>query len=164
VAYGFTLAVVHSRVVLQRLTLVAAGLLLAGAAIELALALGAAKPGPEPGDDATGQAVVGPTMFVAFVVGIGAAAVGRKRVAALLAPAAALLVTVGFYTYDPYYAPSLRRYSDGGAVAPSAIFVMLAVSLGVGLATWRWPRRGGLLTAFALVFCGLVGLAAGDGH
>jgi hypothetical protein len=139
-------------------------LLLGGAAFELALALGAAKPGPEPGDDAAGQAVATPVLAAAVLVGMGLAAGARERVVAALAPAAGLLLVAGYYTYDPYYAPTLRRYSDGGAAAPSAIFLVFALMLAAGLLAFRRPRVGGPLTAFALFVCGFTAIIAGDGH
>jgi hypothetical protein len=148
----------------RRVLLAVTALLLAGAAFELVLALGAAKPGPQPGDDAAGQAVVGPAMAAAVLVGMIVSAGARERVGAALAPAAGLLLVAGYYTYDPYYAPSLRRYSDGGAAAPSAIFAVLSLMLLVGLVAFRWPRVGGALTTFALFVCGFTALIAGDGH
>jgi uncharacterized membrane protein YbaN (DUF454 family) len=148
----------------RRLILAVTALLLAGAAFELALALGAAKPGPQPGDDAAGEAVVAPVMAAAVLVGMVVAAAARDRIVAALAPAAGLLLVAGYYTYDPYYAPTLRRYSDGGAAAPSAIFAVLAIMLVVGVIAFRWPRVGGPLTAFALFVCGFTAVIAGDGH
>jgi hypothetical protein len=148
----------------RRLIFAVALVLLAGAAYELALALGAAKPGPEPGDEAAGQAVLAPILSAAFLAGIVVAAGARDRAVAALAPAAGLLLVAGFYTYDPYYAPGLRRYSDGGAVAASGIFVVLATMLVVGLVALRWPRLGGPLTALALLVCGFTAVIAGDGH
>jgi hypothetical protein len=148
----------------RTLSWLAASALLAGAAFELALALGASRVGPEPGDDAAGQPIVAPIMALAFLVGFVAATRGRHRAAALLAPAAGLLVTASFYTFDPYYAPTERRYSDGGFLSAPWIFAVLALSLAVGLFTWRRPRAGGPLTSAMLVVCGLTGLAAGTGH
>jgi hypothetical protein len=148
----------------RRLILAVTALLLAGAAFELALALGAAKPGPQPGDDAAGEAVVAPVMAAAVLAGMVLAAGARDRVVAALAPAAGLLLLAGYYTYDPYYAPTLRRYSDGGAAAPSAIFIVLALTLIVGAIAVRLPRLGGPLTTAALFVCGFTAVIAGDGH
>ena len=50
-----------------------------------------------------------------------------EPVAALLAPAAAAFLVAYFFTFDPYYAPSERRYSDGGAV-PLGWIVLCAVA------------------------------------
>ena len=149
---------------LRTLTWVAAAALMAGAAFELALALGASGVGPKPGDEAPGQVIVATVMALAFLVGFFAATLGRDRAAALLAPAAGLLVTASFYTYDPYYAPTQRRYSDGGVLSPAWIFVVLGLSLAVGLFTWRRPRSGGPVTSAMLVICGITGLVAGTGH
>jgi Na+/proline symporter len=148
----------------RTLTWIAAAALLAGAVFELALALGASSVGPKPGDEAAGQAIVAPVMGLAFLVGFVAATLGRDRAAALLAPAAGLLVTASFYTYDPYYAPTQRRYSDRGVLSPLWIFVVLGFSLAVGLFTWRRSRAGGPVTSAMLVVCGITGLLAGTGH
>jgi len=148
----------------RRVLLAVTALLLAGAVFELALALGAAKPGPQPGDDAVGEAIVAPVLAAAILVGVVLAAGTRDRVAAGLAPAAGLVLVAGYYTYDPYYAPTLRRYSDGGAAAPSAVFAVFALTAVTGLVAFRWPRVGGPLTAFALCVCGFTALIAGDGH
>ena len=151
----------------HRLALSNAGLLLVAAAFELALALGAAKPGPSPGDAATGQDVVGPVAFIALAVGVVAAGLGaakRERAIALLMPAAGLFVTATDYTYDSYYAPTLRRFSDGGAVPVWWMFVLLGISLGVGVFTWRRPGPGCTLTGFGLLVWVVTLMFAGDGH
>jgi hypothetical protein len=145
-------------------TLAVTAVLLAGAAYELALALGAAKPGPLPGDEAAGGTIVTPVLAAAAVIGILLAAGMRDRVVAGLAPAAGLLLVAGYYTYDPYYVPVLRRYSDGGAAAPSAVFTVFALTAVSGVVAVRWPRMGGPLTAFALFVCGFTAVIAGDGH
>ena len=87
-----------------------------------------------------------------------------RRVVALYAPAAAAVATASFYTYDPYYAPSSRRYSDGGAVSPVWILGMVALSLAVGASTLRSPRIGSAATALFLPVLLVTWVLALDGH
>jgi len=149
---------------LRALTWASVATFLAGAAYELALALGALDIGPEPGDEPAGQFVVAIFVTVAFLAGMLLAAPGRTRAIGLLAPAAALFVTASFYTFDPYFAPDKRRYSEGGAVGATAIYLVLVCSLFVGLLGWRRPRLGGPATTVMLAAIAFTGLIAGDGH
>jgi hypothetical protein len=153
--------------VVKALALGAAGVLLGAAAFELALALGAGSVGSQPGDSPSGQGIVGPAATVALFVGVIAAVRGTwraERALSALAPVTGLFVTATDYTYDPYYAPTLRRYADGGAVPVSWIFMLLAISFVVGAFTWRWPRGGAGITALSLLVWLVTLVAAGDGH
>ena len=98
-----------------------AGLVLALAtAYEAAQALGVISIGELPGDDAPGADYVGAAASIAFLLAlvVVASSLGARaetitrpvRVALPLVTVAT--VVVGYVTYDPYYAPSLRRYSD----------------------------------------------------
>ena len=141
--------------------------LLAAAGIDLALALGAAHVGREPGDDAPGAAVAATAGSLAVLVAIPLAVVGARqarRSVALLAPAAALVLTAFFYTEDPYYAPLRRRYCDDGAVGALWIYVVLGVAAAIGIVTRKRPRQGGVLAALWLVVTLMTTLLAGDGH
>jgi hypothetical protein len=153
--------------VLRPLALGAAGVLLAAAAFELALALGAGSVGPQPGDPAPGEGIVVPVAFVALFVGVIVAIRGTwraERAVSALAPATGLFVTASDYTYDPYFAPTLRRYADGGAVPLWWIFTLLAISFVVGAFTWRLPRAGAGITALGMLVWVVTLVAAGDGH
>jgi hypothetical protein len=152
--------------VLKRLIWGDAVVLLAAAAFELALALGAAHVGSGPGDDAPGAAVAVPAGSLRMLIGILLAVIGaarRVRSTAILSPAAGLFLTAFFYTEDPYFAPSRHRYSDGGAATATGIYVVLAAALVAGAVAWRKPRAG-FLVAVALGACWVTALAAGDGH
>jgi hypothetical protein len=70
---------------------------------------------------------------------------------ALLAPAAAAFAVARFYAYDPYFSPTLRRYSQDGAVEPAWLLGLTAGSIAVGVLSWRMPRVGGPATAVVLV-------------
>jgi hypothetical protein len=153
--------------VVRTIALAAAGVLIAAAAFELALSLGAWSIGSQPGDSAPGQAIVGPAALLAMLIGAVAAGVRaakRERAVAVLAPSAGLFVTASEYTYDPYYAPSLRRFADGGAVPVWWIFALLAISSAVAALAWLRPRVGAQLTAFSLLAWFITQIFAGDGH
>ncbi len=114
-----------------------------------------------PGEDYV--AVVALVTILAGAVLAGIAAGGGA--AFLVAPAAAAFVTARFYTYDPYYAPSLRRYSDGGLVAPWWILALLGLALAAGIATRRRPRSGaGAASILVLLLLLATGLVTGAGH
>jgi hypothetical protein len=64
----------------------------------------------------------------------GAVALGvrvHSRVAPLVPLAAVAFVVARFYSFDPYYAPELRRMSDGGLVAPGLIYVLIVATVAV---------------------------------
>jgi hypothetical protein len=77
---------------------------------------------------------------------------------AALAPSAAVFSLARFYTYDDYYMPHLRRYSDNGTVQPAWMFVLTAGAIAAGVLAWRVPRIGAVVTAVVLVV--LVGTTA----
>jgi hypothetical protein len=141
------------------------GTLVAAAAYELALALGAGSLGPEPGDDVAGSGVV---QVLAFLAMLGAAVLAplyRSRFwpPALFAPAAAAFLVAFYFTFDPYFAPGLRRYSDGN-VAVSGIAAVVAIALANGVLTRQWPRVGRWTTSGVVLLVFLTTLLAGDGH
>jgi hypothetical protein len=139
--------------------------LLAAAAYELALALGAGTIGPEPGDGVTGEKLVSTLGYVAIAGGIyvaGRYAQHPRLAVALLAPVAAAFVVARFLTFDPYYAPSLRRYSDG-SVSPAWVAVVAVLAAGAGALAWARPRPGALATIVALGLLLLTGVLMG-GH
>ena len=142
-------------------------MLLAAAGVELALALGAGHVGAQPGDAAPGADAAGAAAAVAMLVGIVLAVLASARgvrATAFLVPLAGLFVAAFFYTEDPYYAPSRHRYSDGGAVAATWIYLVLAAAVIAGGVAWRRPRIGGTLAAVMLLVCLVTAAAAGDGH
>jgi dolichyl-phosphate-mannose--protein O-mannosyl transferase len=140
--------------------------LLGAAAYEVALALGAGTVGPEPGDNVTGAAWVSGIAVVAMLAGaLLAPWIARRSplAAALLAPSAAAFLVGFWFTYDPYFAPSLRRYSEGNVPAVW-IALVAAAALAAGAVTYVRPRAGGVLTSAVLVLLVVTGLLAGDGH
>jgi hypothetical protein len=92
--------------------------LLAAATFEAAIALGWIAIG---GASGVGAAHAG----TARLVGLAAALAGvillcaaPVRVAAAIPLAACALMLARYNSFDPYYAPALRRMSDGGLFAP----------------------------------------------
>ena len=140
--------------------------LVAAAAYELALALGAGSTAPRHGDDVSGSVLVVGLALLAMLVAalIGSFPGARPWPAALLAPAAAAFLVAFFFTYDPYYAPDLRRYSDGGNVAGRWIALVAVVALADGVLTRLQPRLGRVMTPAVLVVLALTTVLAGDGH
>jgi hypothetical protein len=142
-------------------------LLLAAAAYELALALGVSKVGPEPGEGVAGSGIVELVAIVAMMAGaiVGLVGIVRpRRATPLLAPAAGLFALGMEYTYDPYYAPSQHRFSDGGAVPVWWILALLGGSGAVAAFNCRFPRLGSPLTTLTLLVWVLTTAFLGDGH
>jgi hypothetical protein len=145
--------------------------LFAAAAYELALVIGlvGSYAGLAPGRGIEGEDTVAAVSGLTMIVGAVVAAVHANRprrpwAVALFAPAAAAFMTTRFYTYDPYYLPTLRRYADGGAVPAGWIIGMLAVSIVVGVLARLRPRTGSFATAFVLPLVLLTFVFASDGH
>jgi hypothetical protein len=147
----------------------AVGVVLAGAAHQAAVALGWLSIGLRTGEPASGQSLfLGSALIVLLLAALALpfAAVGGRRVAALpwLALAAALLVVAHFFTYDPYYAPSLRRMSDGGAIPGTWIVLVVACALAASLVAARADRLGSGAVALACLLAFGTALLADFGH
>jgi hypothetical protein len=141
------------------------GILVVAAAYELGLALGAGSIGPEPGDGVAGSTVVQGIALVAMIAASGLAALPgfRPWPAALFAPAAATYLVAFYFTYDPYFAPTLRRYSEGN-VAGRWIAVVAVVALANGVVTALQPRIGRYTTSAVVLFVLVMTIGAADGH
>jgi hypothetical protein len=106
------------------LSIAGVGVVVAAAAYALTIAVGWLSIGSQPGEGAPAEGV----FVVGAVLALLAAAVscfvagirGRRpsRVDPLIPLTAAAFVVARYYGYDPYYAPTLRRFSDDGSVAP----------------------------------------------
>jgi hypothetical protein len=138
---------------------------------ETVVAAGALSIGSVPGEGTPGDELVFVCGFLALPVGAGAALAGAlgRHVASrlaltLLAPAGFAFVIARFFGFDPYYAPTLRRYSDNGTVPASWIVALGVSTLLAALLTRVVPRAGAVLTAGALLVCALTAVATGVGH
>ena len=141
------------------------GTLMAAAAYELALALGAGSVGPQPGEDVPGATAIRVVAALAMFVGVGlvAAKLGPP-VVELLAPAAVLFVVPLYFTFDPYYAPTERRYSDGGMLPPSWIVAVALAAIVAGVLTWLFPRVGAWATIPVLLALAITAFFVVGGH
>ena len=153
----------------RRAALVIAAVLAAVTGYELAVALGALDQGSLPGEGAPGGEVVGIVAAIAFLVAAFLAVVfaGARRspaAAALFAPLTGAFLVAHFYTFDPYYLPTLRRMSEGGMIPPVLVFLIAGAAIAAGLVTLLRPRAGLALSAPLILACGLTASFAGVGH
>ena len=141
------------------------GTLLSAAAYEFALALGAGSLGPLPGEGVAGSGTVQVVALLAMLAGAALAPLAGMPPwpAALLAPVAAAYLLAFYFTYDPYFAPALRRYS-GGNVAGGWIAVVAVAALANGVLTRLRPRLGRVSTSVVVLVVLLTKVLAGDGH
>jgi hypothetical protein len=143
------------RYVLPALGWILVAMLAAATVWAAALSLGAGTIGPDSGRGVHGDDAVVLAALLAMLVGAGleVAYVFRPHaVAALLAPAAAAFLVAFFFNYDPYYAPTLRRYSDGGLVSGGWIAFLAVSALGAAVLTRFRPPGGAALSAVLLLF------------
>jgi hypothetical protein len=142
--------------------------LLAAAAYEAAVALEWISMGRQPGDDATGQAVVTIAAFLALLTGIVATLASRRILrrwpAALVPVAAAVYMVAHYYAFDPYYLPTLRRFCDGGVVPAGWLYGVAVAALVAGVGIRRRPSTAPVLTPLVLLLCAVTVLALGKGH
>ena len=131
---------------------------------QVAAAAGWIAVGPQSGDDPTGTTAVVIAALVAMVA--GAVALGasvRSRLAPLVPLAAVAFVVARFYTFDSYYAPALRRMSDGGLVAPGLIYALIVAAVVVAVLIAKRPAAAPA-GALLLVVLAFVALAESAGH
>jgi hypothetical protein len=75
----------------------------------------------------------------------------RVAATALFAPAAAFFVTARFYTGDPYFWSTFRRYADGGNISSTWIYFLLGLALVAGATTLLWRRTAPVETTVVLL-------------
>jgi hypothetical protein len=142
--------------------------LLAAAAYEAAVAFEWISMGSQPGDAAAGQAPVSMAAFLALLTGIVATLISRRILrrwpAALVPVAAAAYMVAHYYAFDPYYLPTLRRFSDGGVVAAAWVYGVAVASLVATVAIRRRPSTAPVLTPLVLLVCAVTVFAQGKGH
>jgi hypothetical protein len=151
---------------------VAATLLLAvtaGATYHAAVALRWISLGDVPGEEAPYFGLFYTAALIALLVGaiVSLTLAWRHEsnlFVALLGIAAAALVVTSFYSFDPYYLPTMRRYSDGGTFSPTWVYAVAGFGL---LSTWLCltsPRTGFVVNAPALFLCAFTVTFLGVGH
>jgi hypothetical protein len=141
--------------------------LLVATAFSAALSFGAGTIGPDSGQGVRGDEAVVIAAALAMLLGAPLEAAYSFRpqlVAALLAPAAAAFLVAFFFNYDPYYAPTLRRYSEGGLVAGSFIAFVAAAAVAAGVFTYLRPRTGAWVSGVLLWLILMTTLVVPAGH
>ncbi len=151
------------------LTWITAAILFGTAVYYFVLAVGPNGIGPLPGDGPPGETVVGLLWVLATLVGgvlavVYAVRPRRPGPVHLLAPASAVSALVSFYTFDPYYAPGLRRYSDYATGAATWTWFVFGIAVAVGAVALRHRRLGAALTPFSLLLSLVTGVLVGSGH
>jgi hypothetical protein len=130
--------------------------LAAGAAHQAATALGWIAIGTVPGAWEPGHFLFLISLLVLLILCpalLAAAAVDHRVGGAPAIPLAAASVLVAhFESFDAYYAPTLRRMSDGGGVAGSCVTLVVACAIVAAACALRSNRLG---TAFAGCVCGV---------
>jgi hypothetical protein len=109
--------------------------------------------------------------FLALAAGMGVGAVAAfrrgpvRRWPAMLIPVAAAAYLIGHdYAFDPYYLPTLRRFSDDGNIAARWVYAVAACAVGVGGVIALAPRIGLALLPFMLLVVGIFVVGEGIGH
>jgi hypothetical protein len=145
--------------------------LAAASAYEAAVALGWLAVGPQPGQAPPGNGLVLGAAVLALVAEAALCVVYASRprpradgLGSLLAPAAAAFVVARFHTYDPYYAPALRRMSDDGLIPDAWVYTLVGLALIAAVLARTRPRLGLSLSALVLLLSAFTALAVGLGH
>ena len=149
--------------------LVVLAALLAATVYELLVAVRAVDLGSQPGEGAPGAGIAGwlaaAGLLAAVVLCAMLVPAGRGPVvSALLAPAAGAFLLAYFHTFDPYYLPTLIRYSERDFVPPALVFALAAAALAAGLVTFRRRRLGLILSVPTILACALAAGWSSIGH
>jgi hypothetical protein len=137
-------------------------------AYEALVALGAIGLGSLPGEGPPGERTIALiavlTMLVAAGLALLAALGVRVPLVYLLSPAAAAFLVARFYTFDPYYLPTLRRFSEDGMLSPILVYGMMALAVGAALLTRANRRAGAALSVPVILACALFAQVVVGGH
>jgi hypothetical protein len=135
---------------------------------EALVAFGVIELGSLPGEGPPGERLVALVAVLAMLVAAGLALVAALeapvRLLALLPPAAAAFLVARFYTFDPYYLPTLRRYSDDGMLPPQLVYAVVALAVGAALLTLVHRRAAAALSALAILACAFFAQVLVGGH
>ena len=154
----------------MRVALVAVlGLLTTATVYEALVALRVINLGSLPGEGPPGAGFVGwvaamGLVTAAFLCAVLARSERAPALAALLAPAAGAFLLAYFHAFDPYYLPSLIRYSERDFVPPALVYALAGATLAVGVVTLLRRRPGLVLSVPAILMCGLAAFWQGSGH
>jgi hypothetical protein len=126
--------------------------------------------GSQPGEDAAGAETVLLIGVVWLVVGSVYCALAAFRGGALvwaeplLPVAGAVLVVARFYAFDPYYLPTLRRFSEDGGVGSAWVYGVLVGAFVVAALVAARRRIGFVIAMPFMVVCGLTLVFEEAGH
>ena len=134
---------------------------------EAAVALHLLSIGDEPGEGPTGEGVLLAAAIGALLAGALVASrpdTSARLLLPLLPLVGAAFALARFYAYDPYYAPTLRRASEGGLVAGTWILVLVVLALLAAAVTTIRPRLGRALIPVVLLVTAFTALVVRSGH
>ena len=153
---------------MRLVALVTLGVLFTATAYEALVAFGVIELGSQPGDGPPGEQTVALIAVCAMLVAAGLAVVAalgaRVPFVALLPPAAAAFLVARFYTFDPYFLPTLRRFSDDGMLPPALVYGMVALAVGAALLTRVNRRVGAAVSVPVILACALFAQVVVGGH
>ena len=127
-----------------------------GALYEALVAIEVVPMGEVPGEGPFASTFVLLASLLALLVGCVVAFAGgpfgaRRSLAwAALAPAGVAYLLARWFSFDPYYLPTLRRFSEG-AIAGEWVLVVVIAALVAGLPAGVLVRIGYLVTGLVLV-------------
>jgi len=143
----------------------------AATSYEVLNAVGVLTPGPDPGEAPPGEGIVvlaGSLALVAGAVASFAFVLSQPRPAERLVPplvlAGAGFALARFYAYVPYYAPTLRRASEGGLISGWWMAALVVLTIGTAALTWSRWRPGLYLSAVTLFVTAVTAFAAHGGQ
>lgn len=140
-------------------------LIAGGAVYEAGVALAWISIGRLPGEGAPGEGAIVAVAVVALLAGMvfSLFASSGQRLVAGLAPAGAMLMVARFYSFGSYYAPSLRRASEGGVVGAGWVYILVALAVLAGVITLLRPRLA-FVGAPVMFLCAVTTFFADTGH
>ncbi|HEV7564935.1 MAG TPA: hypothetical protein VGO31_03130 [Microbacteriaceae bacterium] len=146
------------------LALLLAIVIAVGAAYEVAVAARWIEVGKLTSEGAPHEDTFMVVSLAAAVAGAILIVASPVRAAAAILLAACTLMLARYYSFDPYYAPALRRMSDGGVVAPLWIYTVTGITIACAASLVLRPRAAAVPAAFAVLTCAATVFFAAAGH
>ncbi|MPZ50253.1 MAG: hypothetical protein GEU75_13315 [Dehalococcoidia bacterium] len=136
---------------------------------EVVYALGWLQVGDLPGQGPPGHATAVLAGLLAMIIGAVLCAAlafqsAKMPLTEWLAPAGVAFVTARFFIFDPYYAPQLRRFSDGGVVSEGWLLALVITAAIAALVIRRYSSPGHALGSIVLVLAVFTAVLQGAGH
>jgi hypothetical protein len=143
--------------------------LAAAAAYETAVALEWISLGTQPGDGPAFEGLVLlaalAAMFIGALVSFALSTEGRcSTPVAPFGAAAGAFMVARFHGFDPYYLPTLRRYSDAGTFSPAWVYTVAGLGLLASLLCFARPKVGLVISGAVLFVCLFTSMFVGTGH